>query len=177
MIWDSSPWREILDADGKWLNSICASDTLSEKQLCDIEQKIFLSAYSIRKLIEAKKIPDFISNKKCPLLKAARHDSVIHHYNWHHIEKHYDVFNASLEQRPLTFLLNQIIHSHVFIYVEGLQEEAGFWVVSKQKLDQGLTFCRLVDWCNVMFGISEAHVVDSHYKRDPDTGEERFILE
>jgi len=177
MIWESGPWRTQLIKDARWLKKFSkGKKEPSEDSLFKFEQKIFLSAYSIRKLLEAKKIPDLISNSSIGVSLALRLNTTIHHYNWHRIDHHFDLSNTHRESRKLGFFCNQIIHSNIFIEGEDTKGVMGFWVASKRNQEKGLFFCSLIDWVACMNLIANSVVVESHYNRDSDTGEERFIL-
>lgn len=177
MIWESGPWRKQLIKDAEWLKNFSIRKKVpSEDSLFKFEQKIFLAAYSIRKLSEAKKIPDSVSTSTIGVSLAARFDTTIHHHNWHQIDRHFELSNIHHETRKIEFFCNQIIHSNIFIEGEDTKGAMGFWVASKKNQEKGLFFCLLLDWVALMNLIANSDVVETLYSIDPESGEQLITL-
>jgi len=129
MIWESGYWKDPLLDLVKKIESWESRKDLDEPDLVDIERQIMMGFYSVRKLLEAKKLSDqvaliSISAKSFPNLKN------VNLLNWHHIDTLYDLNNPKEVQLHLLFAANQLIHSYVFIIDE--KEEGGF---------SGIFFC------------------------------------
>jgi len=129
MIWESSYWKDPLLDLVKRIKSWESRKDFDEPDFVEIELQIMIGFYSVRKLIEAKKLSDQvalarISAKSFPNLKD------VNLLNWHHIDTFYDLNNPKETRLPLRFVANQLIHSYVFIIDE--EEEGGF---------SGIFFC------------------------------------
>jgi hypothetical protein len=131
MIWESYPWKEqlLMDADvvERWANK----QSVTERRSFIIERKIFLSAYSIRKLLEAQKLSTEFSHR---IIDCCAHPAIsdrINHINNHRIPELYDLSRKNKTALRVMHLLNLIIHS--FIFSEILDEAEridGFHVTS-----------------------------------------------
>ena len=56
MIWESGPWKDRLLSDADLLERWAAKQSVTERRSYLLEQKIFISAYAIRKLFESEKV-------------------------------------------------------------------------------------------------------------------------
>jgi hypothetical protein len=72
MIHESGPWKERLAKDAEILDRWSQKANVSERRSALIEQKIFLAAYSMRKLYEAEKLSSSFdtTNVRCEVFKA-----------------------------------------------------------------------------------------------------------
>lgn len=114
MIWESCYWKEPLLKDRKYLLSFRRNESTSEKTLAGLEKRIFLSFYSIRKLIEADKLSTKNVDSKWSIY-SYYNKSRVDKMNWHKIDVKYDFTNRQKERRNLRWICNQVIHSYVFI--------------------------------------------------------------
>ena len=116
MIWESSVWKDYLLKSANELNKISKIESPEEIDLVNFEKEIFFSFYSIRKLIEARKISDIISNCTIPGYKyPIKGSKVTHHFNWYQIDDLYNLNQQTKQDFNLKFLCNQVIHSYVFM--------------------------------------------------------------
>ena len=152
MIYESAYWKEPLIKTAKWLVCVRLSERTQERTFVRIEKEVFLSFYSIRKLIEALKVSDNIRDAKTVL---AWHPNLnhVHHMNWEHIDLLYDLNTINKEERDVLFLCNQFIHSFVFSIYEQEGRIGGFYVTSdfnknrklyRVSLDQVVVLFRLI---------------------------------
>jgi hypothetical protein len=56
MIWESGPWKDLLLNDAALLERWSAKASVTDRRSMLIERKVFLAAYTIRKLYEAQKL-------------------------------------------------------------------------------------------------------------------------
>lgn len=118
MINESTYWQEELFKSSRWL-----VDALSKKRWLDrsygkLEKSIMISAYSIRKLGEASKISKSFFQQEIDVEIYKKHkiinqDNVAEEF----IENIYDFKHRSTGKIKIGTLLNQIIHSHLFVPV------------------------------------------------------------
>ena len=115
MIWESSYWKDDLLKTARKLERKKNQKRWPERALVNFEKEMFISFYSIRKLIEANKISTdlietIITAKSYPSL-----GKVVTSMNWHRIDELYDFSTSNIEKLLLTFICNQLIHSYVFM--------------------------------------------------------------
>lgn len=121
MIYESSPWKDDLKRTAKYLRELsCNKLGGSERRLVAIEKKIMLGFYSIRKLIEARKLTKRVElhhvnlNKYkykvgggCQIDLLSRHDML----------RFYDLDTPVSETMLLKWVCDKFVHSYVFEYV------------------------------------------------------------
>ncbi|MBB4243740.1 MULTISPECIES: hypothetical protein [Rhizobium] len=114
MIWDSWPWKQALLADANKLQGLILGDGASEVAY---ERSVFLAGFTIRKLLEAKKLTDKVAQsdvrcRKLALLDPSRIPDLM---NWHRANEFYDYEKRKAGTVKLSFFTNQLIHSFIFI--------------------------------------------------------------
>ena len=92
-----------------------AAAALACGTLANVEADLFLAAYAMRKLIEAKKVSDEtellrIAARAHPLVKGP-----VDHRNWHKIDELFDLQRSRAVEVGLLAFCNQVIHSFTFI--------------------------------------------------------------
>lgn len=115
MIWDSTYWKDDLAKTAETLKRRSTQTRWVERSFVNLEKDVFIAFYSIRKLIEAKKLTDETVNitfKLQTYLPTGKNVTLI---NWHKIDELYNMEKKSSEQRKLGFICDQIIHSYIFI--------------------------------------------------------------
>lgn len=140
MIWESHPWRDelcrVADRLEHWSSAVDWDDELVA---FEIERDVMLSAYSIRKLLEAHKLADSTAGTRVWVETFPLIDQVPDHMNWDRLGEFYDFERIGREELKLEALCSQLIHSFIFVRecgFEGDDEEAepgglaGFFVAS-----------------------------------------------
>ena len=138
MIWESHHWKEPLLEDRDYLLRFRISDSTTEKTLAGIEKRLFLSFYSIRKLIEAEKLTNATCESKWKLFRHKK-TSRVDRLNWHKIEEKYDLEKKEEAVRDLQWICNQIIHS--FVFTPNFDEKgklSGFYVSTDRERNKFL---------------------------------------
>ena len=74
-----------------------------------------LGFYTIRKLAEAKKLPDYLINQRMQLISYAWLGEPVTKMNWMYYWELYDIENSRPISRDLLFVCHQIVHSYVFV--------------------------------------------------------------
>jgi hypothetical protein len=170
LIWESWPWKEALLRDASKLDDLLLEDGDEQSQV-DFERVVFLAGFTIRKLLEARKLTDrtAFANVKCrkhPLLDRAK---VPDRMNRHRLDEFYDFENGRLATVKLSFLSNQLIHSFAFAAVvkdEAEAHAAGIYVNSdydRGKFLYGYDLCELT---RLMRLVGNDVVERCVYKRD-----------
>lgn len=142
MIWESHPWRQelctIADRLETWRSAFEWDDDVVAFEL---ERDVMVSAYAIRKLLEAYKLADSTVGTRIRVQSYPLLERVPDLMNWHKLDEFYDFEDEASEHLTLAALCNQLIHSFIFMraaaddgdaegYRAGL---AGFLVASDYK--------------------------------------------
>lgn len=115
MIWESSYWKDDLLKTATKLERKKNQKRWTERTFVNFEKEIFISFYSIRKLIEAHKISGDLINTTINAKSYPSKGKAVTLINWHRIDELYDFSTAQEEKLPLKFVCNQLIHSYVFV--------------------------------------------------------------
>lgn len=115
MIWESEYWKKPLLRLANKIKQWSKQSELTERDLIRIEREIFIAFYSIRKLMEAKKLSDSTEIMPVPVTIHLNKGKDVTHYNWNKIDELYDLDCKQVADRDLRFICNQIIHSYVFL--------------------------------------------------------------
>lgn len=134
MIWESAPWKDGLLKDAEILERWARKASRPNRQGMIFEKKIFLAAYSIRKLIESEKICTTLQRKSLRVESFGRTNSYLTPRNWDNIDTHYEIENPMSQKLTVNALINQIIHSHIFLLNSDESGViTGFFVSSSQQ--------------------------------------------
>ena len=151
MIWESSPWKNRLLSDADLLERWAAKKSITERRSFLLEQKIFISAYSIRKLMEAEKVSSYFSDRseRCQRFNAL--SDHITKLNNHKLDELYDMSEPVSVTIPTKRLIDMIIHSFVFAEaVHGDMTIEGFYVTSDQTRYDALWLINLERFIQLM---------------------------
>lgn len=135
MIHESWPWRVHLIKDADIIERWCQKSAITEQRSFIIERKVFLAAYSVRKLFQARKLSSAFTGKtiKCKTFPAFDKHAVTA-WNAYKIEKLYDLSRPENQEIKARELLDIIIHSLVFTEMLGRNHTvAGFLVTSDRR--------------------------------------------
>lgn len=146
MIWNSFPWKQVLLKNASWLERLSSKKKLTAQQDIAFEQKVFFAAYSIRKLFEAKKVCSIVPHQIVQCTSLSRTEKRITHYNWHNVERFFNFANPMPISLKAEALVNQIIHSYIFL-PEGKEH---FLVSSDRSKKDYLFRVSLREFCTLM---------------------------
>lgn len=157
MISESYYWKQDLlkDADiiDRW-----SQKKLTERSRFLLEKKLFFAGYSIRKLIEARKIDKGfhkISIEKFPKTEGRGVDLL----NWHRIDKLYALEKASKETQDIEFFCNLIIHSFIFILAMNECECPSSFFVTSWKRKENLYRIEIDVFTQLMKRVGEFDII------------------
>ncbi|WP_143266844.1 hypothetical protein [Azospirillum oryzae] len=171
MIWESGPWKDELLKDAEMLNRWSANKKRIAKRELIFEKKLFLSAYVIRKLFEAEKVCTEVPEKVILCETYSRTSSVMTPLNWHRIDEHFELQRSSIASLSYKALVNQIVHSHIFmLQVDEEDVVNGFLVSSKQGKQQRLFGVSLSSFIELMREIGTDDPSRIRTKKDVSTG-------
>jgi hypothetical protein len=116
MIWESHPWREdlcrVADRLDAWKAGVDWDD---EYVVFEIERDVMLSAYAIRKLLEAHKVADSLARSTLRVEALPLIGRVPDYMNWHRLDEFYDFTRATIQALTIAQLCNQFIHSFIWM--------------------------------------------------------------
>lgn len=172
MIWDATPWKTDLLKDASLLERWATKTNRPLRQGMIFEKKVFGAAYAIRKLFEADKVCTALPEKPVPCLAFKRVSSAMAPWNWHRVDEHFDLVAGSGARLTATALVNQIIHSHVFLLRANEEEHVdGFLVSSRQGKKQRLFHIALADFCALIREVGEDYPTERHTVWDDGAGD------
>ena len=172
MIWESYYWKSDLLKHAAALRKRKEQKRWVDASYGRTEQTVMLGFYSIRKLIEARKLRDDVAHQIVEISAHAPTGKRITRLNSHRIDELYDLDRRRSESCRLEWLCNQIIHSYIFAL---LTEEhgglAGVLVTSDRNRSKAL-YEVTVDQMIVLFDqIGNDYPTDVSMKFDPDLGD------
>ena len=166
MIYESYPWKAELYKSFKTICKFRRLKRVTENSCVKVEIAVMLSAYIIRKLIDAEKIPKEFIEEEIKARKFDINEKIIDHQNWHKIEKNYNLEKYSLVSKPWRYYLNQIVHSFTFIFSYNDDNMLnGFYINSDKSKNKELYFIYIKEYLYLLLIISEGSIVSSEGKR------------
>lgn len=115
MIHESYYWKKELIVISKKIQSrIKIKKNWTMSNYAKFEKKVMFGFYIIRKLMEAKKLPNKIGASKIACIKYLNNGKSVTWLNNHRYHENYDFENPVVEQQDLKFFINQFIHSYIF---------------------------------------------------------------
>ncbi|MEX1203827.1 MAG: hypothetical protein WEB85_01140 [Dongiaceae bacterium] len=151
MIWESGPWKQRLlknaDIIERW-----AKKRPTERCAFVIEEKVFLSAYAIRRLWESQKLSSSFTDRslKCLVYTACSDDITIN--NSHKLDELYDWTSPVDRSVAAKTFVSLIIHSFIFAQIvkdDDLTVQA-FLVTSDRSRYKGLWQVDLIEFVRLM---------------------------
>ena len=168
MIHESSPWKKTLFQDAELLER-WAAKPCSPRRSFILERKVFLAAYSLRKLHENIKL----SNATLDLKVSVKISSPIQSgfSNMHHwFDKYFDLQNPLTTQLTWYRIINILIHSATFVeVVDNEGHITGFMVTSDRELKRGLIHVALDDFISLMRTAAQDYPTHIQQHRHPET--------
>lgn len=118
MAFESRYWRKNIKQDIKEIKKLMSVNINSlkgdkfDEAFSKVEINLFMMAFSIRKLIETRKIPDPVLDQTIQVTVFKRNNT---RASWSFdFDKLYDFSKETKEKLKLKYFLNQIMHSYVF---------------------------------------------------------------
>jgi hypothetical protein len=170
MIHESHPWRVLLIKDAGIIERWAGKQKWTEYRSVLLEQKIFLAAYSMRKLAEAKKLSSSFSgrNINCRAFRATGFGPLTS-LNNHRLEKLFDLQNPVKSSINAPSLLDVIIHSLAFAELMNEKDAVtDFWVTSDRQQEH-LWEIDISTFTSLMRDVAADRPSSAAWVFDPDT--------
>lgn len=168
MIHESSFWKNDLIKLADRLELRLAQTRWGEKNFYTLEKEIFLGFYSIRKLIESKKVSNSLKEKSYELNEFAYQGcpkSITTYFK----EGEYDLSKAKRTRITINQLCNQFIHSHHFLpFLPNGKNLIGFFFCSDHKRASGIYLITLFDVVDIYRTIGNNYPSSLHSRKLPN---------
>ncbi len=176
MAFESYYWRKNIRRDISEIRKIMLIDLNSlegekiDEIFSKVEIKIFMMAFSIRKLLETRKLPDSVLDVS---IKATKFKRNAERAGWFFdFNKLFDFTKPTKEDLKLKFFLNQIIHSYVFQASSTQKGNLSYlYFTSDNKKNEWLYYIRLETLLKFIEKISEQNVTRTQTEYVEKTGE------
>lgn len=168
MIHESSYWKNDLLKLASRLERRLIQKRWGEKNLYTLEKEIFLGFYSIRKLIESKKVSDNLSRKKYSIREysyCGNPTSLATHFK----DSEYDLGKSKTTEMSVSNLCNQFIHSHHFLpFFPNSKNLVGLFFCSDHKRTTGLYLITLFDVVDIYRSVGNNYPHTINIKQSPN---------
>lgn len=168
MIWESWPWKRELLKRAASMERRKKQSRWSDASCRKVELDTFLSAYAIRKLLDAKKISDEVEFISLQVLTYQPLSRSVDFMNWDKIDKLYDLSRCAKASVSLRGFCNQIVHSFIFLpcFDGDSGGLSGIFVASDREKERRLLYFNVDEIVTVFRQVAEDDIVALHMTRD-----------
>jgi hypothetical protein len=171
MIWESKRWKDELLGNAKLLRQL-EKKRRTEGRAFQFERSIFLSAYIMRKLHEARKLSSAWEKREVTCIIYPLKGRVPDLMNWHRLSEFYDFDSGKSVPITAPEFCNLLIHSFVFMEAEGQGKSTeGILFASDRSRERGLWFVALKDVLPLLKECGRDYPSSARYVRHPKTGQ------
>lgn len=172
MIWESYYWRQDLLKLAKKLEARTKQKRFPERSLVNFDKEIFMAFYIVRKLAEAKKLSDSITNSALPAYSSPALGKSVHFFNWDRIDELYDFEKQKRQSLSLAFVCNQIIHSYIFLpCFDENSRLCGIFFSSDKERNKRLFYLDISEVIRLLREIGNDEVPGREYVFDEEKGD------
>ena len=178
MISESCYWKDELYKCYLILAKFINQTKYVESSFVKAEKAIMMSAYIIRKLDDAEKIPPaFLKDSITISYYNKASERVVDHYTSIDFDKNYNLETEDKETNSTLFFLDQIIHSFSYsiVFAENLKTPEGFFLNSDKTKNKKLYYFPLEKYLMLILKVSEGWIQSAHNHRDEKTNEMKLI--
>jgi hypothetical protein len=171
MIWESYPWKNQLIADAASIKRWASKTQPTERRSMLIERKVFLAAYTIRKLDHSYKLSSAFHDRSLQCRTYRLKSKHITLLNNHKIDELYDLDCANAGTISAHQLMDIIIHSLVFGEVLGDDLTLKAFIVTSDRRKTRLWEIKTDAFVELMNDVGNDYPASAHWVSNPDTGE------
>lgn len=164
MIWESKYWKSDLIHYAKKLESRIQQKKWFDVSNANAEKEIMISAFIVRKLFESRKIAKNLENKKIPIVKYKNNDKKIHYLQRLNPDRYFDLEYPIVDEIKCRDLINNIIHSYIFLLLFEDKEFKYFWVSSDYNKFEYVIQIEVKDYIKVIQEVGEFWPTSEMYK-------------
>ena len=179
MIFESSYWKDELLGTASFLEKKKSQKQWRGSSYAKVEQKIMISFYSIRKLMDANKLTDAIVQLDVPAIEYSATGKPVTLLNSHKIDELYKLNAPRKKTVKLRFLCNQMVHSYVFMVVTQRENNGleSILVNSDNVKDKKLFSISVDTLINVFESVGQNYPWKSKFKYDESKGDYKVVCE
>ncbi|MDB5260550.1 MAG: hypothetical protein JWN37_781 [Candidatus Nomurabacteria bacterium] len=175
MAFESYYWRQIIKRDISYIKKLqkininSLEDDKLDEIISKVEIKVFIITFSIRKLLEARKIPDKVIDTKVSVIRHRRNSK-----RRGPVFDFTELFDFKKPEKisiKLSLLLNLIIHSYTFHTIHSKSKLTYLYFTSDFKKNEYLIAINLIKFLNIMAKVSNKQVKSIHTTYNKDTGD------
>jgi hypothetical protein len=167
MIHESYYWKKELYKNYQYLVKFRSLRKYNIMSTIKADKAIMLSAYIIRKLYEAEKIPKSMLETELKVKKHKAKIRIIDHMNNQNIIDNYDLDNEVVKKYTWKYIINQIIHSFSYFYVaDDMDKFIGILVNSDYNKGKEILYIDIENILTILLLISEGDITASDYHRE-----------
>jgi len=145
MIDESAPWKMELLKIADTLERRYNQKRWPQRSLFLLEKEVFLGFFSVRKLMESKKVSDEIKDKQIELAVYPADKKPITLFNHHKFPELYDLYAGKTERLTYYDISNQFIHSSIFApFTPFGKSLIGAYIASDRAKNEKLYYITLV---------------------------------
>ena len=124
----------------------------SNKLQVELEKCMMITAYQIRKLIEARKVSDSVKNARIPVIEYYENIKIVTFLNWHRLDELYDFSKNRESTLTIKTVCNLLIHSYIFMPLTSSASSPfnGMFFSSDKTRNSKLYYISLKDWINYL---------------------------
>lgn len=176
MIHESKYWKDDLLKLADRLELRTIQTRWGEKNFYTLEKEIFVGFYSIRKLIESKKISDPLRSKTYEVKEFPYNgnpETIVTHFK----DNEYDMSKGKTSKITVAHLCNQFIHSHHFLpFLPNGKNLIGLFFCSDHKRTSCIYLITIFDIADIFRAIGSNYPDSIEIRRLPN-GKSRTIVE
>ena len=166
MISESYFWKKELLKSFQTLAKFRIQKRRNEASFVNSEKAIMISAYIIRKLTDANKIPINFLNEKIQIKTFLPITRSINRFNCFRVDEVYNLNDYFFEIKDIRFLLNQLIHSFIFEFAINENNLVnGIFLNSDKNKDKKIYYIEYEWVLTQILKISEGNIIFSSWKR------------
>lgn len=166
MIHESSHWKQPLLRAANWLERLRIDKKNEERSLVRVERELFVGFYGIRKLLDTFKVSHSTRVKTFSLAWSPSVAST-DYLNCHRIEELFDLSVQRVEQRDLTFVCNQFIHSYIFASAQSESGSlSGVYVSSDKAKNDKVYFVGIDQILDAFRLVGKDYPTEQHLRRN-----------
>ena len=169
-------WKDKLAQDLRTLKKRAIQRNWFERPIVLFERELILIFFSIRVLIEAKKISSKTWNKQYNCMAFPNKGKIVDDWTKYHFDELFDLDSGEEKRYSLKFLTNQFVHAYA-IFTEFTEEGeiVGVLLFSDREKQNFIIQMRLDTAIEIVEDVISDEYTNFVIERDPKTGERKKL--
>ena len=168
MIKKTKFWINELRSNIDFIAECINQQDLDDEVLADLEKRIMISCYIVRKLVESKKIETGMFHSEITLNYYSKNDKELQAVPSFDVYEYYEKSPTIIGEK-FSFVLNQIIHSYYFEFLSGSNDRiSGFCFNSDRSKRKGIYLADIEDFFESLTSVTEVYAGQKTYIKNSD---------